>query len=301
MEGSSSLRISQTWKKWQTFIENLVMPRCLCLPSRRRQPSGMTSTSFQSSSGRLVPMSLTAERLWYEATRRSSDEIYKQCTIVKKYLYYKLKNLKINSLEKIQIFKICVSDAWIRIQSDQWIRIQEGKTTRKIRKKFRIFMFWSAKCLFWGLKASPVVWTPLLKPGDKWIEIFDQKNIKYFSRCKFFTSFVIKTLDPDYIRIRIGIQPKMLGPDPDSMNPDPKHCYVLLPSISTGVLRSKPNFTHALRNRKTYETETYFILKTCNKECQTFQLSIPLENFELHEQRFLQVDSCLIRLWKKYL
>jgi hypothetical protein len=25
-------------------------------------------------------------------------------------------------------------------------------------------------------------------------------------------------------RIRVGIQPEMLDPDPDSMNPDPKHC-----------------------------------------------------------------------------
>jgi len=32
---------------------------------------------------------------------------------------------------------------------------------------------------------------------------------------------LIKTLDPDWIRI--GIKPKMLGADPDSMNPDPKH------------------------------------------------------------------------------
>jgi hypothetical protein len=36
---------------------------------------------------------------------------------------------------------------------------------------------------------------------------------------------VINTLDPDWIRIRMGIQPKILDPDPvpDSMNPDPKH------------------------------------------------------------------------------
>ncbi len=32
---------------------------------------------------------------------------------------------------------------------------------------------------------------------------------------------VIKTLDPDWIRI--GIQPKMMDPDLESMNPDPKH------------------------------------------------------------------------------
>ncbi len=37
---------------------------------------------------------------------------------------------------------------------------------------------------------------------------------------------VIKALDPDpyWIRIRIGIQPKMLDPDPDEMNADPQPC-----------------------------------------------------------------------------
>jgi hypothetical protein len=35
---------------------------------------------------------------------------------------------------------------------------------------------------------------------------------------------VIKTLDPYWIQIRIGIQSKILDPDPDSVNPDPKHC-----------------------------------------------------------------------------
>ncbi len=33
---------------------------------------------------------------------------------------------------------------------------------------------------------------------------------------------VIKALDPDWIRIRIGIHPKMLDPDPDEMNADPQ-------------------------------------------------------------------------------
>jgi hypothetical protein len=39
---------------------------------------------------------------------------------------------------------------------------------------------------------------------------------------------VIKALDPDWIRI--GIQPKMLDPDPDEMNADPQPClhqYIL--------------------------------------------------------------------------
>jgi hypothetical protein len=34
----------------------------------------------------------------------------------------------------------------------------------------------------------------------------------------------IRTLDPDLIRTRIGIQPKMLDSDLDKMNTDSKHC-----------------------------------------------------------------------------
>ncbi len=40
---------------------------------------------------------------------------------------------------------------------------------------------------------------------------------------------VIKALDPYWIRIRIGIQPKMLeldpDPDADEMNADPQPCF----------------------------------------------------------------------------
>jgi hypothetical protein len=45
----------------------------------------------------------------------------------------------------------------------------------------------------------------------------------FFSAKIFFLQFlVITALDPDWIRIRIGIQPKMLDPDPDEMNTDPQ-------------------------------------------------------------------------------
>ncbi len=47
---------------------------------------------------------------------------------------------------------------------------------------------------------------------------------------------VIKALDPDWIRIRIGIQPKMLDPDPDEMNADPKPCFKLSPGVVFGAL-----------------------------------------------------------------
>jgi hypothetical protein len=39
---------------------------------------------------------------------------------------------------------------------------------------------------------------------------------------------VIKALDPDWIwiRIRIGVHPKMLDPDPDEMNTDPQPWFL---------------------------------------------------------------------------
>ncbi len=48
------------------------------------------------------------------------------------------------------------------------------------------------------------------------------KKYFFFSAVNFFLFLVIKTMDPDWIRIRIGIQPKML--DPDQMHTDPKRC-----------------------------------------------------------------------------
>jgi hypothetical protein len=37
---------------------------------------------------------------------------------------------------------------------------------------------------------------------------------------------VNKALDPDWIRIRVGIQPKMLYPDSDEINADPQPCGI---------------------------------------------------------------------------
>jgi hypothetical protein len=53
--------------------------------------------------------------------------------------------------------------------------------------------------------------------------IYDQKILNLFPAVNFFQFFTIKTLDPDWIQIRMGIQPKMLDLDPDLMNPDLKH------------------------------------------------------------------------------
>jgi hypothetical protein len=53
------------------------------------------------------------------------------------------------------------------------------------------------------------------------------KNLIFCSAVIFFTFLVIKALDPDWIRIRIGIQPKILDPDPDDMNADPQPCWLV--------------------------------------------------------------------------
>jgi hypothetical protein len=52
------------------------------------------------------------------------------------------------------------------------------------------------------------------------IKVFNKKkcNFFFFSSKFFFKFLVIKTLDPDWIRIRIGSQPKMLDPDPSQLN-----------------------------------------------------------------------------------
>ncbi len=59
--------------------------------------------------------------------------------------------------------------------------------------------------------------------GISKLQFLMKKISNLFFNLIFFKFTVIKTLDPDWIRIRVGIQPKMLDSDPDSMNPDPKH------------------------------------------------------------------------------
>jgi hypothetical protein len=58
-----------------------------------------------------------------------------------------------------------------------------------------------------------------------------------------FQFLVIKTLDPDWIRIRISIQPKMLDPDPYQMNADPqpckKYCWIQLLSRTWAVAEAE--------------------------------------------------------------
>ena len=58
------------------------------------------------------------------------------------------------------------------------------------------------------------------------LQFLIKKNLKKFSAVIFFQFLVLKAQDPDWIRIRIGIQPKMLDPDPYQMNTDLQPCSV---------------------------------------------------------------------------
>ncbi len=72
--------------------------------------------------------------------------------------------------------------------------------------------------LFWGLKANPVALTSIMKGLEINKLHFSIKKIANFLLSfKFFFNF---WSSKSWIRIRnrIGIQPKMLDPDPESMN-----------------------------------------------------------------------------------
>ncbi len=57
-------------------------------------------------------------------------------------------------------------------------------------------------------------------------------KFNFFSAVNFFSFVVIKTLDPDWIRI--GIQPKMQDPEPYQMETDP---YLHLFTLTTRYTR----------------------------------------------------------------
>jgi hypothetical protein len=55
---------------------------------------------------------------------------------------------------------------------------------------------------------------------------------------------VFKALDPDWIRIRIGVHPKMLDPDPEKINTDPQPCHKGRLSYRRSLQLSKENIQH---------------------------------------------------------
>jgi hypothetical protein len=63
------------------------------------------------------------------------------------------------------------------------------------------------------------------------LQFLIKKKFNFFSAVIFFRFLVIKALDPDWIRIRIGIQPKMPKMlDPDEINADPQPCSKTRPN-----------------------------------------------------------------------
>ncbi len=128
-----------------------------------------------------------------------------------------------NTRDTFSVFRIRTGSGFIQVSGSFPDRKRNPdqdpggqKKDPKNRKKFRNFMFLKEPdVLFWGMKASSAVWTSFM---EAYVVIFDPKNIKKIFSCKFFLIFVIKTLDPYWIRI--DIQPKMLDPD---LFPDPQH------------------------------------------------------------------------------
>jgi hypothetical protein len=95
----------------------------------------------------------------------------------------------------------CFDPDWIRIQlGGQWIR---AKMTHKYRKKLRNVMFWSLDVLFCGLKglfcSLDVLYGGL---GIGKLQFLIEKYVQKNFSCKFCSTLVIKTLDPDWTQIR---------------------------------------------------------------------------------------------------
>ncbi len=96
--------------------------------------------------------------------------------------------------------------------------------TLKSRKKSRNFMFLSAGCSLLRAEGFFCILDVLyggLGIGKLQFLIFKKYNFFPAVNC-FFNFWSSKPLDPDWIRIRIGIPPKLLDPDPYQMNTDPQ-------------------------------------------------------------------------------
>ncbi len=84
-----------------------------------------------------------------------------------------------------------------------------GKRNKIAKYLMRTFTCRSSFPYGWRLLK---LWRPLCRPRDRQIAIFDQKII-----------FLNFWSSKSWVQILISIQPKMLLPDPESMNLDPKH------------------------------------------------------------------------------
>ncbi len=79
-------------------------------------------------------------------------------------------------------------------------------------------MFWSDGCSL--LRAEGFFCNLDILYGKVNCSFWSPKIFFFSCMVNFLKFLVIKTLDPDWIRIRIGVQPKMLDPDLDQMNTD---------------------------------------------------------------------------------
>ncbi len=90
-------------------------------------------------------------------------------------------------------------------------------------KSFVVLKCWIRMASFESWRLLLLLGRSLWRHRDRLIVVFDQKILVFF-QLSFFQFLFIIALDPDWIQIRIGIQPKMLDPDPDEMNADPQPC-----------------------------------------------------------------------------
>jgi hypothetical protein len=96
---------------------------------------------------------------------------------------------------------------------------RRAKITHKNRKKLRNVKFWSAGCSLLRAKGSSFSLDVLYGGlGISKLKFLIKKISHFFSVVIFFNFWSSKPW------IWIGIQPKMLDPYPDSVNPDLKHC-----------------------------------------------------------------------------
>jgi hypothetical protein len=101
--------------------------------------------------------------------------------------------------------------------------------------KFHVLKCWMgslrAECFFCNLD---ILYGGL---GIGKLQFLIKKKLNFFSAVIFFQFLVIKALDPDWILIRISLQPQTLDPDPEKMNTDPKHCFFTAHIFAAAHLR----------------------------------------------------------------
>jgi hypothetical protein len=125
--------------------------------------------------------------------------------------------------------------------------------THKSRKNKKFHVF---KCWMFFLRAEGfVLGRPLWRIGKFCNFVFDPKNFYIFSALKFFFQFlVIKTLDPDWIRIRNpGFNKSNIGTVEDQLNIlfIPYMCFTVAPVRHLSLYveeihQNAPNISRAL-------------------------------------------------------